>query len=293
MIRSALRLTLSVLALVLALASAVPSQAAFKMAVTDLEGMEQLQREFGKFREVLSKASGVEFELFPVSNRTAAVEALKSKKVDFVITGPAEYVVFKKRTEATPLVGFSRPDYFTTIAVLAESGITSLEQLKGKKVAFGDVGSTSKHLAPMQLFADKGVNPTKDLQPVYVDQKVGFASLKRGDVAAFATTNDKFVSLRGKDDLPAGAYRVIARGADLPNDLLLVGPHVDKAVQEKVRAAFEKNGADLTAAMLVGEDNQKYKGMVFLPNIKDSDYDYVRRMYATIGQPQFAEFVGK
>ena len=32
--------------------------------------------------------------------------------------------------------------------------------------------------------------------------------------------------------------------------------------------------------------------MAFLPEIEDKDYDYVRSMYATIGQPEHAEFVG-
>jgi phosphonate transport system substrate-binding protein len=32
--------------------------------------------------------------------------------------------------------------------------------------------------------------------------------------------------------------------------------------------------------------------MKFLAGIADDDYDYVRSMYATIGFPQYAEFVG-
>lgn len=280
------------LALLLAVSGPAGAKETYRLAVTDLEGMEELQREFGKFRELISQFSGYEFELYPVNNRTAAGEALKARKVDFVITGPAEYVVFRKRTDAKPVVGFSRPDYFTTIAVMADSGYTSLAELKGKKVAFGDVGSTSKHLAPMQVFADNRIDPLKDLQPVYVDQNVGFNSLKRGDVAAFCTTNDKFLSLRGKDDLPPGAFKVLARGGDLPNDILLAGSHVDPKAVETLRAIFKDHSKELVAAILVGEDNQKFKGMIFLPQVKDADYNYVRQMYATIGYPQYADFVG-
>ncbi|MCJ2163200.1 MULTISPECIES: phosphate/phosphite/phosphonate ABC transporter substrate-binding protein [unclassified Pseudodesulfovibrio] len=264
-----------------------------RLAVTDLEGMEELQREFGIFRDKLGSLTGYEFEFSPVNNRTAAVEALKSKRVDFVLTGPAEYVVFKKRVQATPVVGFSRPDYFGSIIVLSAGGINSVKDLIGEKVAMGDVGSTSKHLAPMQILQDNGLNPLKDIKTVHVDYKVGFESLKRGDVKALGTTNDKFMKMRAKDkQLSPGAFKVIARGPDLPNDVLLVGPHVDKDVIEKVRAAFRDHGDEMIAAILTGEDNQKYKGMVFLPEVKDSDYNYVRAMYATIGYPQYSEFVG-
>lgn len=44
-------------------------------------------------------------------------------------------------------------------------------------------------------------------------------------------------------------------------------------------------------AILTGEDNQKFKGGFFLTEIKDSDYDYVRSMYRTIGIETFTDFV--
>ena len=46
------------------------------------------------------EATGYEIEFTAVTSRTAAVEAMRAKQVDFVLTGPAEYVVFKKRSEA-------------------------------------------------------------------------------------------------------------------------------------------------------------------------------------------------
>jgi phosphonate transport system substrate-binding protein len=265
----------------------------YRMAITDLEGLEQMQREFGAFRDLLSQKTGIDFKFFPVPNRTAAVEALRSRRVEFVLTGPAEYVVMKTRTDAKPVVGFSRPDYFANVITLADSGITELSQLKGKKVAMGSVGSTSKHLAPMQLFSDHGLNPRKDIKVIHTGVKLGWEALKRGDVDAFATTNDKFLKLRDKDaDLQPGAFRVIARSRDLPNDVLLARPDVDQKVLGKLRKAFNNHGAELAAAILQGEDNKKYKGMTFLGNIKDSDYEYVRQMYVTIGYPQLAQMVG-
>ena len=266
----------------------------YRLAITDLEGMEQIQREFGAFRDVLAEKSGINLKFFAVPNRTAAVEAMRSKRIEFVLTGPAEYVVLKTRANAKPVVGFSRPDYFTDIITLADSGITELSQLKGKKVAMGSVGSTSKHLTPMQLFSDAGMKPRSDIKAIHTSVKLGWESLKRGDVAAFATTNDKFNKLRAQDkDLQPGAFRVIARSRDLPNDVLVARPDIDNSVVEKLRNAFKNNSAELAAAILKGEDNKKYKGMTFLDNIKDSDYQYIRKMYVTIGYPQLSEMVGE
>lgn len=274
-------------------AQTVSAAETVRFAVTDIVGLENLRREFGKFKDVLEKATATKIKFYPVSNRTAAVEALKSKKIDFVLTGPAEYVVFQKRTKAYPVVGFSRPDYFSAIIVMADSGLSTVKQLKGKKIAVGDIGSTSNHLAPLQVIADLGLDPRKDLKISHVSRNIAWEALKRGDIAAVGMNYGKFVGLRKREKtLEPGAFRVIGRGPDLPNDVLLVGIHVDKKLVDAYRKAFTEKSNDLVKAILVGEDNQKYRGMKFLPNIKDSDYDYVRAMYATIGYPQYSNFVG-
>lgn len=270
----------------------VSAKKSLKLAVTDIEGLESLQREFGQFKSVLSKNLDMDVEFFPVPNRTAAVEAVRSKNVDFVLTGPAEYVVFKKLTNSEPVVGFSRPDYFCSIVVLADSGLNSVNDLKGKKIAIGSVGSTSKHLAPMQILADNGLDPLNDVKPFHTSVGLGWQGLKRGDVAAWGMTTDKFMKLRAKDkEFEPGAFKVIARGPDLPNDVLLAAQHVDKKVIEKVKKVFTQESDALVKAILTGEDNKKYSGMKFLPAVKDSDYNYVRSMYRTIGYPKFASFI--
>ena len=286
-----------ILAVVLLAMAAFPVQSmagskTIRMAVTDIEGLEMLQREFGAFKDILSKKLGMEVDFFPVPNRTAAVEAVKSKNVDLVLTGPAEYVVFKTLTDVEAVIGFSRPDYYCSVVVLADSGINSVVQLKTKKVAIGGVGSTSKHLAPMQILADNGLNPRNDVKVLHTSVDLGWQALKRGDVAAWGMTTDKFLKLRGKDkDLEPGAFKVIARGPDLPNDVLLAASHLDPSVIKKVRKVFTENSDELVKAILQGDDNKKYKGMKFLPNVKDEDYNYVRSMYRTIGYPKFSKFL--
>lgn len=265
-----------------------------RMIVTDLEGLEQIQREFGAFRDLFAEKLGMKVDFFPVPNRTAGVEAVRSKKADLILTGPAEYVVFRAMTKARPVAGFSRPDYFCSLVTLADSGINSVADLKGKKVAIGSVGSTSKHLAPSQIIADGGLDPLKDVTLVHTSVDLGWEALKRGDVAAWGMTTDKFMKLRAKDkDLPPGAFKVIARGPDLPNDVLLVADHVDATIDAKVRKVLVDNSDALVAAVLKGEDNKKYTGMRFLTGVKDSDYNYVRAMYKTIGHKKFSQFPGE
>lgn len=260
-----------------------------KFAVTDIEGLEALQQEFGGFEQALEKVTGLDIELFPVSSRTSAVEAMNSGQVDLVLTGPAEYVVMKELLQPRIVVAWQRPDYFAQIAVLSNGPIRSLADLKGKKVSFGAVGSTSQHLGPAQALSDQGVNYNTDYEPVILNRNVAAEALIRGDIAAIGLNFGHLSSIR--EAFPDTAFTVLARGRDLPNDILVARKDLDEEVYKKVQTAFVENGTELMNGVLKGDDNQKFKGGFFLTDVKDSDYDYVRSMYKTIGIDTITDFV--
>ncbi|WP_425104840.1 PhnD/SsuA/transferrin family substrate-binding protein [Ancylobacter sp.] len=260
-----------------------------RFAVTDIEGLEALQQEFGGFQKELSKLTGLDIELIPVSSRTAAVEAMNSGHVELVLTGPAEYVVMKQLSDPRIVVAWQRPDYFAQIAVLANGPIRSIDDLKGKKVSFGSVGSTSQHLGPAQVLADFGIMYGKDYEGVIISRNVAAEALLRGDIAAIGLNYGHLNAIRKA--FPNAAFAVVARGRDLPNDILVARKDIPEEVFVKVREAFLKHGNELMNAVLKGEDNQKFKGGVFITDVKDSDYDYVRSMYRTIGIESFGSFI--
>lgn len=277
-------------ALAITLAAAMPAIAEpVKFAVTDIEGLEALQQEFGAFEAALEEATGLEIELYPVASRTTAVEALNASQVDLVLTGPAEYVVMKELSQPKIVVAWQRPDYFAQIAVLANGPIRTLEDLKGKKVAFGSVGSTSQHLGPAQALADFGLSYGTDYESVIISRNVAAEALIRGDIAAIGLNFGHLGSVR--EAFPDTAFSVIARGRDLPNDILVARKDISDDVFNAIRDAFATKGNELMQAVLNGEDNQKFKGGFFLTDVKDSDYDYVRSMYRTIGVDTFTDFV--
>ena len=260
------------------------------LAVTDVEGLEQLQQEFGAVEKALEASTGLEVELFPVGSRTAAVEAMNAGQVNFVLTGPAEYVVMKELTDAQIVVAWQRPDYFAQIVALADGPVSTAADLKGQIVSFGSVGSTSQHLGPAQALTDLGLTYGTDYDAQIIKRNVAIEALLRGDIAAIGMN---FGHLRrAREAYPEVAFKVVARGPDLPNDILVAAADVDAGVLDKVRTAFVDDGKAIMAAVLEGEDNQKYAGGFFLPTVDDADYDYVRSMYRTIGVDRFDAFVG-
>lgn len=285
-----LRALLAAAALAVAIPSAAGAADTVKLAVTDIEGLEALQTEFGPFEAALEKATGLEIELFPVGNRTAAVEAINAGQVDMVLTGPAEYVVIKELTDAKIVVGWQRPDYFAQVVALADGPIRRVQDLKGKIVAFGSVGSTSQHLGPAQALTDLGLAYGTDYEAKIISRNVAVEALIRGDIAAIGMNYTHLQ--RAREAYPDVAFAVVARGRDLPNDILVSRADADPEAMKKIQKAFVEDGKSLLAAVLQGEDNKKYKGGFFLATVDDSDYDYVRSMYKTIGVDGFKTFVG-
>jgi phosphonate transport system substrate-binding protein len=174
--------------------------------------------------------------------------------------------------------------------VLANGPIKTVADLKGKTISFGEIGSTSQHLGPAQALADFGLKYNVDYKPIFVKRNVAAEAMKRGDIAAIGLNLGHLNSIRKSD--PKTGFAVVARGRDLPNDVMIASPKVKPEVLAKVRKTFLDNGQELMKAVVSEtDDNKKFAGGVFLPEIKDSDYDYVRSIYQTIGITEFNKFI--
>jgi phosphonate transport system substrate-binding protein len=284
-------LTSGLVAVSLLAATSALAQDTIRFAVTDIDGLESLQRDMGPFKDAFEAASGLKVEFFPVSGRTIAVEAMAADQVDFVLTGPAEYVVFNARLDAQPVVTWNRPDYYSTLVVLDASPVQSPADLKGMKVSFGEIGSTSQHLGPVTLMSEAGLTYATDYEPVFLNRNVAVEALIAGDIGAIGLNRTHIDSITEK--FPDQKFRTIAKGVTLPNDVLLVSSKVAPEVVETVRATFAANTDALLAALTSTEANAKYIGGSFNAEVTDADYDIVRKMYENVGVNEFAEFVGQ
>lgn len=272
-------------------ASQATADESIRFAVTDIDGLEALQREMGPFKAAFEAASGLKVEFFPVSGRTVAVEAMAADQVDFVLTGPAEYVVFNARLEAQPVVTFKRPDYYSTVVVLDESPIQTTEDIKGQKISFGEIGSTSQHLGPVDLLAKAGLTYATDYEPVFLNRNVAVEALIAGDISGIGLNRTHIDSITKK--FPDQNFRVLVKGDQLPDDILLASPRVSPEVVEIVRKTFAENSDALLAAVTSTEENAKYIGGAFNASVTNDDYDVVRKMYENLGITEFTEFVGQ
>jgi phosphonate transport system substrate-binding protein len=266
-----------------------PDPEKLRLAVTDVEGLEELQRDFEEFRKELETAIGVKIEFFAVSDRTAAVAAMQSDQVDMVMTGPAEYVILRSKLNVVPLVGIKQQNYRSQIVVWADSPIKTMADLKGKTIAMSDVGSTSGHLAPSKIIADAGLDPLKDVKVVMLGDS-HLQALKNKDVDAWGGGWKHFERFLEKESLKKEQFRILQEGPLLPSDVFIASSKLSPEFVEKIRSGMLANEAALVKSILKGEANAKYEGTKLLP-ADDTQYEYVREMYKAIGVNDFTKFV--
>lgn len=272
-------------------ATAAVAQETIRFAVTDIDGMEAVQREMGPFKDAFEKASGLTVEFFPVSGRTVAVEAMAAEQVDFVLTGPAEYVVFNARLDAQPVVTWNRPDYYSNVVVLDSSAYKTTDDLKGTTISFGEIGSTSQHLSPAAILSEAGLVYAQDYEPVFLKRNIAMEALIKGDIAAIGMNRTHIDQIT--EAFPDQKLRVLVKGDELPNDVLLASAKVPANVVDAVRKTFADHGDELIAAITQTEENEKYVGGSFNATVSDADYDNVRKMFEAVGVTEFTEFVGE
>ncbi|HTN53983.1 MAG TPA: putative selenate ABC transporter substrate-binding protein [Anaeromyxobacter sp.] len=129
------------------------------------EAPTELVRKFEPLGAYLSRRLGVEVKFVPVTDYPAVVEGLAGGHVDLAWLGGFTFVQTRLRTKtAVPLVQRAEDAHFhSKFITRAGSGITRLQDLKGKTFAFGSVSSTSGHLMPRFYLEQAGIVPERDL----------------------------------------------------------------------------------------------------------------------------------
>jgi phosphonate transport system substrate-binding protein len=254
-----------------------------RMADTGIEGMGQLREAFGPFSVEFKSITGLDLAMFSLSNRTAAGSALQFDDVELVFAGPSEFVLFNQRQPVEILFTIERPHYGSSFFVKDASSIKSLEDLRGKRVALKDVGSTSGHIIPSQMLVQSGLDLSRDLNIVMAgDARI--AALVNDDVVAMGGGNRDIEKIEALD--PKGKYRVIAKSDRLPGDPVVMRASLPEACKTGLRDTLSANSDRLWESLISTERNKgkflnRDSYMAF--DIQPDDYQVIREAYANAG----------
>ena len=109
---------------------------------------------FGGLQRLLEETFRVQVRLMPASDYAGVMQALSAKQIEFAALGPSIYAAAWIDTEGgvEPILTVEQVDgstsYISVMLVRADSGITSLEQMRGRSLAWADANSASGYLIP-------------------------------------------------------------------------------------------------------------------------------------------------
>lgn len=193
----------------------------------------------------LERELGVEIEHFAATDYAAVVEALRHGRADAGFMGSLQYVLAHDQAGARPILGEiynGSPTYVSRIFVRKDSGIKSVEDLRGRSIAFVDPISSSGYMYPLDVFKRAGLIATREDADAFF-KRIYFAG---GDEQAIRAVLNNFVDAAGigqySFDLLRGAEReqvvYIGESAPIPSHCVVVRKGLDPALADKLRDAL-------------------------------------------------------
>jgi phosphonate transport system substrate-binding protein len=191
----------------------------------------------------ISRSTGLKFDIRVGQSYGAVVEAMCGGAADIAFVGPVSYLQARQRGCAELLavaVEEGKSDYYAGLFARADGPLASLSDLKGKRVAFGDVNSTSSFVFPMAMLLEAGVDPVADLAEVRLaaSHANSLAALTRGQVDAAALSFDSLDKAVRQGVVDPKTLKVIARSEPIPYPPLIMNSRLTPEMKTRLRAAF-------------------------------------------------------
>lgn len=244
--------------------------------------------------DLLEKETGFKINTTVLTGYAPLVEAMGANKVDVGWLAPLSYAVAHKAHGAEAILATMRQGsktYVSEFIVRADSGITKLDDLRGKRFAFVDSLSASGFLYPAATIKEKfGTDADKFFSQVtnagghdkvviavYNQQVDGGATFGNSNPAMPETAARTIVT----GTIPDVLQKVIkiAETDPIPNDTVSVRKGLSKEVTEKVRSGLLKIAAS--------EEGKKLLRSLYnidgLAAASDADYAPLRRKAELVG----------
>ena len=201
----------------------------------------------------LSAVLGSEVEEIQASDYNAIIEALRTGSADMAYMGSQALALGVERTDLEPIVmkaedGDPEKAIYHSVLITssANTEINSIEDIKGKTMAFVDPDSTSGNLVPtaeiIQAFPDENLN--SDMLHTNGDffeavsfsgsHQAGLQAVIKGDVDVVPICDQILASEIANGNASESDIKIIHESAAIPAEAIVVAEHVDQATRDKL-----------------------------------------------------------
>jgi phosphonate transport system substrate-binding protein len=264
----------------------VAAQAGLHLVLTPSQKPTDLLAAGEAFGVALGKLVGLPIRVTVASDYAAVIEALRNRSADLAFVHPVGYVLANREAKARIIAKdrwHGNTSYTSRIYVRRDSGIKTLEELKGKTIAFVDPASSSGYVYPMLMLIQKGLVQNRDPKTFFRDvvfsgsHDAGLLALLNGHVDAlgsFDQAREQYL----KDPAERERLTWVAESAAIPEGGICGRDGLDPAVVERVRAALLQMRGPAYAELL----RRLYDIDGFEP-AEDREYDVVRQAMDLVG----------
>jgi phosphonate transport system substrate-binding protein len=234
--------------------SPVAAQGTLKIGIVPYDAPSKLQEQYAPFAAYIAGKLRKQPQVFIAQDYVGVVQALQADQIDVAYLNPLSYVLFEQRMRNTPehLIPLAMPEvhgslyYYGIIVTRTDTGIKTIQDLKGKKMAFAEPTSTSGYLYPYQYMLDHGVNPATDLgEKVFAGTPAVIPALLNHNVDAGAVFEEGLTMFATPDQRKQ--LVVLARVGPIANGMLVVRGNADPKEIAALRKAMVSINTDPAA----------------------------------------------
>lgn len=270
----------------------------FTIAYAPNESTEQSSDARNGLAADLEKALGMEVKEIQASDYNAIIEALRTGKANMAYMGPLSVALAVERADAEPIVmkapngDKSQAVYHSVLIACADNDeINSIEDIKGKTMAFVDPDSTSGNLVPtseiIKAFPNDNLNTDKlhtngdffEAVSFSGKHQAGLQAVIKGDVDVVPISDQILASEIANGNVAEGDVKVIHTSSTIPAEAMVVGTSVDDDLQTKLvdfltsydNEAYFTDVIKVEGARFVPCDVSDYEPIVELNQIINAD----------------------
>ncbi|GAA1489321.1 phosphate/phosphite/phosphonate ABC transporter substrate-binding protein [Brachybacterium sacelli] len=260
-------------------------------AAVPAESSQSLEQTFGHIVTLLEQATGRTVTFQNASDYAAVIEGQRAGKVDIASYGPFSYVIARDSGIALEAIAApvheegSEPSYTSLCYTTPGSGITSLADLAGKKVAFVDKASTSGYLVPLEGLMREELDVDADLETVLAGgHDASLLALAGGEVDAAFAHDTMLTTLTESGQIEADALTPIWESEPIPEDPIAVNTStLDAGTIDAIRTAIQTKAnkpALVEEGICTSEDDCELPEEIEwgYVAVSDEDYEPIRRL---------------
>lgn len=260
--------------LVTVMANAVnPDPSTLIVALLPDENAATIIKKNRPLQEYLEKKLDRKVQLIVTTDYSSMIEAMRHGRLDLAYFGPLSYVLAKQKSEIEPFAAIRQKGKTTYQAVVianTSAGIDRIEDIAGKDVAFGDKASTSSHLIPKSMLAEKKLYAGQNYREHFVGAHDAVAmSVQNGHAQAGGLSKPIFETLVSRGMIKPEKVKVIAESEPFPQYPWTMRSDLDPQLKQKIKSAFMEIN---DPAIL-----KPFKAEGF-GAVTDKDYDVVRNL---------------